>query len=88
MDDLLDLATLLLGTLLGTLLVVVSLFGANYVMERSACEVLHASTGVATFNTWSTGCMVKYNGQWVSRQVMTDRKQEINLNIKQGEQHE
>lgn len=55
------------------------LAGVWYLSENSACSRVHALTGVETDMSVSLGCMVKYQGEWVAREVMTNHKQEISV---------
>lgn len=68
-------------TFVGVILVMMfsALAGATYYAEDTACKNLHALTGVQTNVSLGLGCMVKYKGEWVAREVMTNHKQEVEV---------
>ena len=69
----------LIGIIVVTAAIIGAGIGAAYWSETSACMRLHMMVGVETDVSVSLGCMVKYNGEWVARSVMTTHKQTVTV---------
>lgn len=52
---------------------------ASYMGNYNACQTVKELTGVQTNVSLSMGCLVKYRGEWVDVQVMTDKKQDVTV---------
>lgn len=86
MDDLKEMCLTfggLIGTLMGIIGVVIVIVATfNYFVDRSACKSYEELSGLKTFYSAGTSCIVNYNGDWVDYAVATKAKQEITLKQK------
>jgi hypothetical protein len=52
---------------------------AGYLQDAQTCRNIERLYRLETDTTITLGCMVKYEGRWVDRDVVTGRKQEISV---------